>query len=67
MLSKSFVGASLLAMDVNDNACCLVQRVVIEFFASKLAPTEGGYRLNRLTRVFRSIARRDSSLLAALV
>ncbi|VVP40243.1 hypothetical protein PS893_04814 [Pseudomonas fluorescens] len=33
------VGASLLAMDVNDNACCLNARVVQTFFASKLAPT----------------------------
>jgi hypothetical protein len=29
----------MLAMDVNDNVCCLNQHVVIEFFASKLAPT----------------------------
>ncbi|MNT94609.1 hypothetical protein D3C72_2363360 [compost metagenome] len=33
------VGASLLAMDVNDNAGCLLDRVVQTFFASKLAPT----------------------------
>ncbi|RAI72198.1 hypothetical protein DOZ80_01230 [Pseudomonas fluorescens] len=33
------VGASLLAMDVNDNAGCLNARVVLAFFASKLAPT----------------------------
>jgi hypothetical protein len=33
------VGASLLAMDVNDNALCLDDRVVQTFFASKLAPT----------------------------
>ncbi|KPU60584.1 hypothetical protein AN403_4413 [Pseudomonas fluorescens] len=26
-------------MDVNDNACCLIDRVVQTFFASKLAPT----------------------------
>ncbi len=26
-------------MDVNDNACCLNARVVLAFFASKLAPT----------------------------
>jgi hypothetical protein len=31
--------ASLLAMDVNDNACCLNERGVPTFFASKLAPT----------------------------
>ena len=29
----------MLAMDVNDNACCLIDRVVQTFFASKLAPT----------------------------
>jgi hypothetical protein len=34
-----FVGASLLAMNVNDYACCLVKHVVWEFFASRLAPT----------------------------
>ena len=35
----SSVGASLLAMDVNDDAGCLNARVVLAFFASKLAPT----------------------------
>ena len=34
-----FVGASLLAKDVNDNAGFLDKRVVVGFFASKLAPT----------------------------
>jgi len=29
----------LLAMDVNDNALILNERVVLKFFASKLAPT----------------------------
>ena len=33
------VGASLLAMDVNDNACFLNRRVAFESIASKLAPT----------------------------
>ncbi|VVO71699.1 hypothetical protein PS838_01326 [Pseudomonas fluorescens] len=33
------VGASLLAMDVNDNACLLVKRGALESIASKLAPT----------------------------
>ncbi|PAM84139.1 hypothetical protein CES87_05935 [Pseudomonas sp. ERMR1:02] len=37
---RSLVGASLLAMDVNENARCLDKRVVLTFFASKLAPTE---------------------------
>ncbi|AWY40294.1 hypothetical protein DKY63_10470 [Pseudomonas putida] len=36
------VGASLLAMDVNDDAGCLNARIVRKFFASMLAPTEGG-------------------------
>jgi hypothetical protein len=35
------VGASLLAMVVNDNAPCLDERVVWTFFASRLAPTIG--------------------------
>ena len=34
------LGASLLAKNVNDNACFLNERGVCEFFASKLAPTE---------------------------
>ncbi|AWY44306.1 hypothetical protein DKY63_02870 [Pseudomonas putida] len=33
------VGASLLAMDVNENAGCLNERVARRFFASRLAPT----------------------------
>jgi hypothetical protein len=33
------VGASLLAMDVNDDAGCLDERGVWAFFASRLAPT----------------------------
>ncbi|EJM55152.1 hypothetical protein PMI29_05508, partial [Pseudomonas sp. GM49] len=34
------VGASLLAMEVNDDAESLTPRGVLRFFASKLAPTE---------------------------
>ena len=34
------VGASLLAKNVNDNACSLIERGACEFFASKLAPTK---------------------------
>ncbi|CRM52178.1 hypothetical protein [Pseudomonas sp. 24 E 13] len=34
------VGASLLAKNVNDNACFLIERGACEFFASKLAPTK---------------------------
>ena len=30
----------MLAMDVNDNACCLNACVVLAFFASMLAPTD---------------------------
>ncbi|TKJ97261.1 hypothetical protein PflCFBP13510_26835 [Pseudomonas fluorescens] len=33
------VGASLLAKNVNGNACFLNNRGACEFFASKLAPT----------------------------
>jgi hypothetical protein len=36
---RFIVGASLLAIEVNDNALILSYRGVIEFFASKLAPT----------------------------
>ncbi|SDT93359.1 hypothetical protein SAMN04490197_1086 [Pseudomonas orientalis] len=42
---RLFVGASLLAKNVNDNACFLNEHGACEFFASKLAPTEGGVRL----------------------
>jgi hypothetical protein len=34
------VGASLLAKNVNDNVYILEKRVALEFFASRLAPTE---------------------------
>ena len=37
---KTTVGASLLAKNLNDNACFLNKRGACEFFASKLAPTE---------------------------
>src|SRR5476651_1889392 len=37
----STVGASLLAKNVNDNACEQDTRGALEFFASKLAPTGG--------------------------
>ncbi|CAI8774466.1 hypothetical protein EMIT0196MI5_190038 [Pseudomonas sp. IT-196MI5] len=30
----------MLAMDVNDNACCLDERVAFKCIASKLAPTQ---------------------------
>ena len=38
-LAQSSVGASLLAMVVNDNAISLTPRGVLRFFASRLAPT----------------------------
>jgi hypothetical protein len=37
------VGASLLAMDVNDGVGCLSERGVLAFFASRLAPTNVCY------------------------
>jgi hypothetical protein len=37
--SPGFVGASLLAMEVNDNAGCLNENGALTFIASKLAPT----------------------------
>ncbi|SDV07063.1 hypothetical protein SAMN05216202_4244 [Pseudomonas mucidolens] len=40
-----FVGASLLAKNLNDNACFLNKRGAYEFFASKLAPTVSGHYL----------------------
>ncbi|POF41501.1 hypothetical protein B0D71_14915 [Pseudomonas laurylsulfativorans] len=40
-LPPILVGASLLAMVANDNAQNLTPSGALEFFASKLAPTEG--------------------------
>ncbi|MGF7111769.1 hypothetical protein QF017_001254, partial [Pseudomonas laurylsulfatiphila] len=37
--ARSFVGAGLPAMVVNDNACELDKRGALECIASKLAPT----------------------------
>jgi hypothetical protein len=37
---RPLVGASLLAMDVNDNACLLDKHVAFRSIASKLAPTK---------------------------
>ncbi|CAI8706011.1 hypothetical protein EMIT0P218_100155 [Pseudomonas sp. IT-P218] len=35
----------MLAMDVNDDACCLDKRIALKSIASKLAPTEAsGFR-----------------------
>ncbi|SDU04832.1 hypothetical protein SAMN04490197_2353 [Pseudomonas orientalis] len=39
MTCRPSVGASLLAKNVNDNACFVNERGACEFFASKLAPT----------------------------
>jgi hypothetical protein len=41
------VGASLLAMVFNENACFLNKRGAIESIASRLAPTEIPVRLQR--------------------
>ncbi|CAN2979912.1 hypothetical protein METHPM2_630031 [Pseudomonas sp. PM2] len=40
------MGTSLLAKNANDNACLLNERGACEFFASELAPTEGGVLLS---------------------
>jgi hypothetical protein len=37
--NRTLVGASLLAMDVNDDEGCLNARGTLRFIASKLAPT----------------------------
>jgi hypothetical protein len=37
--NRTLVGASLLAMDVNDDEGCLNARGALRFIASKLAPT----------------------------
>jgi len=42
------VGASLLAMVVNDDAGILGRRGVLRFFASMLAPTGGAVRQQNL-------------------
>ncbi|VVP08466.1 hypothetical protein PS850_03242 [Pseudomonas fluorescens] len=42
MNTPTLVGASLLAMVVNDNAGNLMPRSVLRFIASKLAPTGVG-------------------------
>jgi hypothetical protein len=39
------VGASLLAMDVNDNEGCLDERGALASIASRLAPTKSGFFL----------------------
>ncbi|PMZ78396.1 hypothetical protein C1X65_02715 [Pseudomonas sp. FW305-70] len=40
MTDSPIVGASLLAMEVNDDVGSLTPRGALRFFASKLAPTE---------------------------
>ena len=44
------VGASLLAMDVNDDAGCLNERGVWAFFASRLAPTGNSRKPGKCAR-----------------
>jgi hypothetical protein len=41
--TRSLVGASLLAMVVNDNACDLDKRGALESIAGKPAPTDEGH------------------------
>ncbi len=50
----NIVGASLLAMVVNDDAAVLVVRGGLRFFASRLAPT--GLRTNLKNQVGRQAA-----------
>ena len=45
MAGKPPVGASLLAMDVNDNVGNLTPGGVLRLIASKLAPTGSGFSL----------------------
>ncbi|PAM81029.1 hypothetical protein CES87_27460 [Pseudomonas sp. ERMR1:02] len=47
--NRSPVGASSLAMDVNDNVCFLNKRVALKSIASKLAPT-GGRQVSRIKK-----------------
>jgi hypothetical protein len=56
--NHSPVGASLLAMVVNDDAPFLIKRGVFEPIASKLAPTKGGMRAANERNCSR-LARRD--------
>ncbi|KRP67430.1 hypothetical protein TU82_01300 [Pseudomonas orientalis] len=59
-----FVGASLLAKNVNDNARFLDIRGVHEFFASKLAPTKPcGNKVDKLCRLFLRVATELAPLL----
>ncbi len=46
MNNRTLVGASLLAMVVNDDAGCPKKRVAGESIASRLAPTEKHARFN---------------------
>ncbi|OPK06212.1 hypothetical protein BZ163_31460 [Pseudomonas sp. VI4.1] len=48
--TRPFVGASLLAMVVNDNAESLIPRGALELIASKLAPTQDRVRPRRYRR-----------------
>ncbi len=47
--SQLFVGASLLAMVVNNNASNQIPSGVVAFFASKLAPT--GFQDSKITYI----------------
>ncbi|KAB0501675.1 hypothetical protein F7R06_19590 [Pseudomonas moorei] len=55
-MTRSIVGASLLAMVVNDNACGLVKRGAPGFIASRLALQVCGHDHERLSSLQSSLA-----------
>ena len=57
----------MLAMVVNDNACLLTKRGVLESIASKLAPTGGGLRGIIVYRSYSRWIPRVASLLLCLL
>ena len=59
------MGTSLLAKNANDNACLLNERGACEFFASELAPTEGGVLL--LLMRLPAVGRRLSTILETVI
>ena len=59
------MGTSLLAKNANDNACLLNERGACEFFASELAPTEGGVLL--LLMRLPAVGRRLSTVLETVI
>ncbi|GLH50271.1 hypothetical protein RS3R2_39580 [Pseudomonas lactis] len=55
----------MLAKNVNDNACLLNERGAFKFFASELAPTEGGVLL--LLMRLPAVGRRLSTVLETVI